>query len=112
MSREPEAQMLVRTHNVSVSRWISDILRAIRDKSVLKTSSGYMVRDFLHPYDFYGLIGVLLASAGVNATDSKPHYYSLNTRAADFGYQPVLGSIDGLLNELDAALASLMDEIL
>jgi hypothetical protein len=32
------------------------------------------------------------ASVSVNATGNIPHYYSLNTRAADFGYQPTLTS--------------------
>jgi hypothetical protein len=39
------------------------------------------------------------ATAGVNATGSKPHYYSLNNRAAEFGYMPKLTSLDGILTE-------------
>jgi hypothetical protein len=35
----------------------------------------------------------------VNATGNKAHYYSLNTRAADFGYQPELTSLEGVLQE-------------
>lgn len=126
-----------RTQDIYARFLITDILRAIRDKTVLKTSSDYIVRDFLHPSDFYGLIRSLLtappanasvdcysrapidkptllaamqeqfglryeiaeAAVGVNATGSKPHYYSLNTRAADFGYQPGLTSLDGVLIE-------------
>lgn len=38
-------------------------------------------------------------TAGINATGSKPHYYSLNTLASDFGYQPELTSLDGILIE-------------
>jgi len=38
------------------------------------------------------------ATASVNATGSKPHYYSLSTRAADFGYQPALTSLQGIRN--------------
>jgi nucleoside-diphosphate-sugar epimerase len=38
-------------------------------------------------------------TAGVNATGSKSHYYSLNSRAADFGYQPTLSSLQGVLQE-------------
>ena len=121
---------------------ITDIVRAIRDKTVLKTSSDYIVRDFIHPSDFYKLIVALLASpaansvvdcyskapidkptllvamqdsfglcyevittsAGVNATGSKTHYYSLNTKAADFGYQPSLTSLEGLLLETSELL--------
>lgn len=130
------------TQNLSARFLITDILRAIRDKTVLKTSPDYMVRDFLHPSDFYGLVSALLAappanaavdcysrapidkptllatmqekfglqyeitgaSASVNATGSKPHYYSLNTRAADFGYQPALTSLEGILKEAAAIL--------
>ncbi|MDP3372040.1 MAG: NAD-dependent epimerase/dehydratase family protein [Candidatus Paracaedibacteraceae bacterium] len=131
-----------RTQDISARFLITDMLRAIRDKTVLKTSPDYIVRDFLHPSDFYNLVSALLAApaanaavdcyshapvdkpgllaamqkefglcyevadatAGVNATGSKPHYYSLNTRAADFGYQPALTSIEGVLMEASAML--------
>jgi nucleoside-diphosphate-sugar epimerase len=127
------------TQDMSARFLMTDILRAIRDKTVLQTSSDYIVRDFLHPADFYQLVSVLLtapptntaldcyskapidkptllaamqekfelqyeiteARAGVNATGSKPHYYSLNTRAADFGYQPAFTSLQGVLRETD-----------
>lgn len=123
------------TQDINARFLITDILRAIRDKTVLATSSDYIVRDFLHPSDFYQLVNTLLAAhatntsvdcyskapidkpsllaamqdkfgllyevveatASVNATGSKPHYYSLNTRAADFGYQPGLTSMEGIL---------------
>lgn len=128
-----------RTQDLEARFLITDILRAIRDRTVLKTSSDCIVRDFLHPSDFYGMVSALLAAppanaavdcysrspidkatllaamqekfglryettgaaAGVNATGSKPHYYSLNTRAADFGYQPSLTSLDGVLQEVE-----------
>lgn len=131
-----------RTQDISARFLITDILRAIRDKTVLKTSSDYIVRDFLHPSDFYKLVSSLLSApatntavdcysrapidkpnllatmqeefglqyeitevtASVNATGSKPHYYSLNTRAADFGYQPALTSLEGVLQEMKAML--------
>lgn len=133
-----------RTQNISARFLITDILRAIRDKEVLKTSSDYIVRDFLHPADFYKLVRALLlapvantaldcysrapidkpsllsamqerfglqyeitsASASINATGSKAHYYSLNNRAADFGYQPDLTSLDGILMESEKLLLS------
>jgi len=126
-----------RTQDLSARFLITDIMRAIRDKTELKTSSGSMVRDYLHPTDFYKLVGALLSApatnaavdcysrapinkpnllaamqenfglryevadavASVNATGSKPHYYSLNKRAADFGYQPALTSLEGILRE-------------
>ena len=132
------------TQDMSARFLITDILRAIRDKTVLQTSSDYIVRDFLHPADFYQLVSVLLAApatntaldcyskapidkptllaamqekfelqyeitetrAGVNATGSKPHYYSLNTRAADFGYQPAFNSLQGVLQESDQVFNS------
>ncbi|MCR4303900.1 MAG: NAD-dependent epimerase/dehydratase family protein [Gallionella sp.] len=133
-----------RTQDISASFLITDILRAIRDKAVLKTTPDYIVRDFLHPSDFYQLVRALLsapatnaavdcysrapidkpnllkamqekfglryefteAQAGVNATGGKPHYYSLNTRAADFGYQPVFTALDGVLQEATVMLSA------
>jgi nucleoside-diphosphate-sugar epimerase len=130
------------TQDISARFLITDILRAIRDKTVLKTSSDYIVRDFLHPSDFYQLISALLsapatntvvdcysrapidkpgllaamqekfglryeitdASVGINATGGKAHYYSLNIRAADFGYLPGMTSIEGILRESEIIL--------
>lgn len=42
--------------------------------------------------------------AAVNATGAKPHYYSRNRKAAQFGYQPRFSSLDGLLTETAAIL--------
>jgi len=135
-----------RTQDIEARFLITDILRAIRDKTVLKTSSDYIVRDFLHPSDFYSLVCVLLAAppanaavdcysrapidkpallaamqkefvlqyeitgndAGVNATGGKSHYYSLNTRAADFGYQPSLTSLECILIEAKKIITPLV----
>lgn len=132
------------TQDIEARFLITDILRAIRDKTVLKTSSDYMVRDYLHPSDFYNLVNTLIAvpatnavvdcysrapidkpnlleamqnefglhyeiteaAKNVNATGNKPHYYSLNARAADFGYQPALTSLQGILSESQIVLAS------
>lgn len=131
-----------RTQDITARFLITDILRAIRDKAILKTSPSYIVRDFLHPSDFHRLVNALLSapaanaavdcysrapidkpnllaamqerfglryevtevSASVNATGSKPYYYSLNTRAADFGYQSSLTSIEGIQKEAEAIL--------
>lgn len=131
-----------RTQNLSARFLITDILRAIRGKTVLKTPPDYIVRDFLHPSDFYGLVSALLSApatnevvdcysrapinkpnllaamqerfglryeiagvtASINATGGKPHYYSLNRRAADFGYEPALTSLEGILQEATAML--------
>jgi nucleoside-diphosphate-sugar epimerase len=129
-----------RTQDLSARFLITDILRAIRENTTLQTASDYIVRDFLHPSDFYQLVSALLAApatnvaidcytrapidkqnllaamqenfgliyevtkatANVNATGSKPHYYSLNRSAADFGYQPALTSLEGVLLEANA----------
>jgi nucleoside-diphosphate-sugar epimerase len=126
-----------RTQDIDARFLITDILRAIRNHDVLKTSPDFIVRDFLHPSDFHGLVVALLAApaantavdcfsrsptdkpqlllamqehfglryeisgvaAGVNATGGKPHYYSLNKRAADFGYVPSLTSLEGVIIE-------------
>lgn len=125
------------TQDIEARFLITDILRAIRDKTVLKTSSDYIVRDFIHPTDFYSLVNAMLSAspaniavdayskapvdkltllaamqekfglkyemvssgAGVNATGYKPHYYSHNTKAAEFGYIPKLTSLEGVLLE-------------
>ena len=125
------------TQDMEARFLITDILRAIQHKIILKTSAEYIVRDFLHPTDFHQLVSVLLmstatntvidcysrapidkptllaamqenfglryeitqASASVNATGRKTHYYSLNKRAKAFGYQPTLTSLDGIGQE-------------
>ena len=51
-----------RTQNISARFLITDILRAIRDNTVLRTSPDNIVRDFLHPADFHALICALLAA--------------------------------------------------
>lgn len=40
---------------------------AIRDKTVLKTSAEYLVRDYIGPDDFYQLVSVILSSPANNA---------------------------------------------
>ncbi len=46
--------------------FMTDLVRAIRDKTVFKTSADIMVRDYLHPEDFYQLVDLLLAAKPVN----------------------------------------------
>jgi nucleoside-diphosphate-sugar epimerase len=130
------------TQDISARFFMTDILRAIRDKTVLKTSADYIVRDFIHPSDFCNLLNAILGApaanavvdayskapidkptllfamqekfglqyetiqtdTAVNATGSKPHYYSLNTQAAGFGYLPKLTSLQGVLQEASHAL--------
>lgn len=130
------------TQDIAARFLMTDILRAIRDKAVLKTSPDDIVRDYLHPSDFHQLVSALIsapaanavvdcysrapidkknllaamqeqfglqyeitqASVSVNATGNKPHYYSRNTRAADFGYQPTLTSLEGIVQEAQMIL--------
>ena len=56
-----------RGQDIAARFLITDILRAIRDKTVLKISSDYIVRDFIHPSDFYNLVIALLTSPATNA---------------------------------------------
>uniref|UniRef100_E6QRG1 Putative dTDP-glucose 4,6-dehydratase n=1 Tax=mine drainage metagenome TaxID=410659 RepID=E6QRG1_9ZZZZ len=132
-----------RSQDIAARFLITDMLRAIRDQTVLQTSADHITRDFLHPTDFYGLISALLSAkpanavvdaytrapisksnllaamqeqfglqyevtastASVNATGGKPHYYSLNRHAADFGYQPSLTSLEGVMREAHIILS-------
>ena len=132
-----------RTQSIESRFFITDIVRAIRDKSILKTTADYVVRDFMHPEDFYSLVKCVLAapptncavdcysrmpidkptllqtmaqrfglcyevvgdsSVKINATGTKPHYYSLNRKALEFGYSPVWSSLDCILEETEAIL--------
>lgn len=138
------------TQDIEARFLISDILRAIRDKTVLQTSPDYMIRDFLHPSDFCGLVRALLEAPPVNvvvdcysrapiaklnllvamqekfglryvtaetngivnATGCKPYYYSLNTKAGDFGYMPGLTSLEGVLLESGKVLSTIKNQVI
>lgn len=132
------------TQDIEARFFITDIVRAIRDKRTLQTTSDYMVRDFIHPDDFHRLVECLMAAppancvvdcysrepidkpsllqamtkhfglqyvvdggtfVALNATGAKPHYYSLNKKAAEFGYQPAWSSLDGILAEVSGILS-------
>jgi nucleoside-diphosphate-sugar epimerase len=54
------------TQDISARYLITDILRAIQSKTVLKTSPDYIVRDFLNPADFYDLVRLILAAPAIN----------------------------------------------
>jgi nucleoside-diphosphate-sugar epimerase len=135
------------TQDMNARFLITDIMRAINDKSLLKVSSDNIYRDYLHPSDFYQLVCKILAAprintavdcytqapidkinllvmlhkkfglryefseahTAVNATGNKPHYYSLNRRAADFGYLPNFTSLEGVLQEANAQCAKTND---
>jgi nucleoside-diphosphate-sugar epimerase len=127
------------TQDMSARFLLTDVVRAIRDKTVLQTSSDYIVRDFTHPEDFFRLVAAVLSapatnvavdafskapiekpalltalqdqfglkyklsqlSSDANATGKKPHYYSNNHRASDFGFTPKFTSIEGVMLELN-----------
>lgn len=134
--------LISRTQDLSARFLMTDIVRSIRDSTVLQTTSDYIVRDFLRPADFHNIIHSLLSSSSanvevdcytrapidkpgllaemqqkcclcyeiteapvtVNAAGTKPHYYFLNNRAADFGYIPTRASIEVILKEARAIL--------
>jgi nucleoside-diphosphate-sugar epimerase len=54
------------TGDWSARYFMTDLVRAIRDKTVFKTSADIMVRDYLHTEDFYQLVDLLLAAPPVN----------------------------------------------
>jgi len=54
------------TQDIEARFLITDILRAIRDKTVLQTSADYIVRDFIHPSDFYSLVNAILITQSTN----------------------------------------------
>ena len=55
-----------RTQDIEARFFITDIVRAVRDRQVLRTSPDYMVRDFLHPQDFSQLVSCILDSPSQN----------------------------------------------
>jgi nucleoside-diphosphate-sugar epimerase len=55
------------TQNMEARFFITDVVRAIRDGAVLKTTAEYMVRDYIHPSDFYQLVSVIIAAPPTNA---------------------------------------------
>lgn len=54
------------TQDMGARFLITDIVRAIRDKEVLKTSPDHIVRDFIHPLDFFELVNALFAASPTN----------------------------------------------
>ena len=131
-----------RTQDMESRFLMTDIIRAIRNKTVLQTSPDYNVRDFIHPSDFYNLVNSILVApavnvvvdayskapidkptllatmqenfglqyetvqtvVSVNATGSKPYYYSLNKYAEAFGYVPSLTSFQAVFQEASIVL--------
>lgn len=133
-----------REQDISSRFLVTDMLRAIIENKEIKVSPDYIVRDFLHPLDFYHLLIAIFNAPPanvaidcytrepidklmllenmrnsfglqyeiseddkfvVNATGKKTHYYSLNRRAADFGYEPSLTSWESVYMESKAMLS-------
>jgi nucleoside-diphosphate-sugar epimerase len=59
---------LSHTQDMEARFLITDIVRAIRDKTKLITSANHIVRDFLIPSDFYQLISKILKSKPINTS--------------------------------------------
>lgn len=56
-----------RTQSLESRFFITDLLRAVRDRRVVAVSPDYMVRDFLHPADFHRLVEAVLTAPSANA---------------------------------------------
>jgi nucleoside-diphosphate-sugar epimerase len=54
------------TQDMNARFLITDIVRAIRDKTVLKTSSDNIARDYLHPSDFFQLVSLIFVAPSIN----------------------------------------------
>ena len=54
------------TQDMEARFLITDIVRAIRDKAVLKISADHMARDYIGPDDFYQLVNAILTSPASN----------------------------------------------
>jgi nucleoside-diphosphate-sugar epimerase len=54
------------TQDIDARFFITDILRAIRDKTVLKTSSDLIARDFIHPSEFFRLVNAIFVAPATN----------------------------------------------
>lgn len=55
-----------RTQDMNSSFFITEIARTIRDKTLFQTNDTNIVRDFLHPTDFYQLVIKVLAAPKIN----------------------------------------------
>jgi nucleoside-diphosphate-sugar epimerase len=56
------------TQDMAARYLITDIIRAIKNKMELETSSNFMMRDYLHPADFYQLVELILTSHACNTS--------------------------------------------
>jgi len=54
------------TQNMGAAYFMTQIAQSISNKTILTTSSDPMVRDYLHPLDFYQLVSKILKSPAIN----------------------------------------------
>ncbi len=54
------------SQNLDARFLICDIMRSIRERTLLKTSTENIIRDYLHPSDFYRLVEAILSSRPAN----------------------------------------------
>jgi nucleoside-diphosphate-sugar epimerase len=79
------------TQDMTARFLMTDIIRAIQSKTTLETTPHFMVRDYLHPADFYQLIQRILDAKPCNAVvdcySQKPidKLYLLQIMQKEFG---------------------------
>ena len=56
-----------RSQDIGARFFMSDVVRALRDKSLLTVNTTPMIRDFLHPRDFESLVRALATAPAGNA---------------------------------------------
>lgn len=137
-----------RTQDLNARFLMTEIVRSIRDNTVLETTEYDIMRDYLHPADFFQLVDCVLrapphnraldcytrepveksrllqamqqrfglkyrrsaALVGlVEATGVKRNYYSLDHSAADFGYEPIYSSLEGVTIEVEGILGDSLE---
>jgi nucleoside-diphosphate-sugar epimerase len=84
-----------RSQDLDARFFITDILRAVRDDTVLRTSGDFMVRDFLHPEDFHQLVCRVLEGPHANqaldcysrGTIDKPTLLAMMARRFGLRYE-------------------------
>lgn len=88
-----------RAQDLSARFLISDMLRAIRDDTVMSTSTDTLVRDFLHPADFARLAQALIHAPPTNvavdaytlAPTTKPELLTAMQQCFGLKYESVQG---------------------
>jgi nucleoside-diphosphate-sugar epimerase len=93
------------TQNMDAQFLITDIVRALKNKKLFKTSSENIVRDFITPTDFYNLIQAFIDYGSINAafdcyTKSPVSKFDLLSKLeSKFG---LMYEIDKNINVVDA----------